>query len=59
MADNMHPDTATQAAALLWQHRRAGSKLAAANAAGLDAIGVELSPKRAARARELGLAPPE
>ena len=36
-----------------------GTMLAAANAAGLDAIGVELSPKRAARARELGLTPPE
>lgn len=33
MADNMHPDTATQAAALLWQHRQAGSKLAALPAA--------------------------
>jgi tRNA/tmRNA/rRNA uracil-C5-methylase (TrmA/RlmC/RlmD family) len=30
-----------------------GTMLAVANAAGLDAVGVELSPKRAARARTL------
>ena len=29
MAAGMHPDAATQAAALLWRHRQAGSKLAA------------------------------
>lgn len=34
-----------------------GSMLAVANAHGLDAIGVERSPKRAARARTLSLAP--
>jgi hypothetical protein len=34
-----------------------GTMLAAANAAGLDAIGVEKSPRRAARARTLTLAP--
>ncbi len=34
-----------------------GTMLAAANAAGLDAIGVERSPKRAERARRLVLAP--
>ena len=28
MAAGMHPDTATQATTLLWQHRQAGSKLA-------------------------------
>ena len=33
MAAGMHPDTATQAATLLWQHRQAGSKLAALPAA--------------------------
>jgi hypothetical protein len=34
-----------------------GTMLAAANAAGLDAIGVERSPRRAERARRLALAP--
>jgi tRNA G10 N-methylase Trm11 len=36
-----------------------GSMLAAANAHGLDAIGVERSPKRAARARTLQLTLPD
>jgi hypothetical protein len=31
--------------------------LAVANAHGLDAVGVELSPRRAAQARRLGTAP--
>lgn len=35
-----------------------GSMLAVANAYGLDAVGVELSAKRAARARTLTVAPP-
>jgi hypothetical protein len=35
-----------------------GSMLAVANAYGLDAVGVELSAKRAARARTLTIAPP-
>jgi hypothetical protein len=34
-----------------------GTMLAAANAAGLDALGVERSPRRAERARRLGLEP--
>jgi hypothetical protein len=34
-----------------------GTMLAVANAHGLDAVGVELSPKRAERARQLTLAP--
>ena len=34
-----------------------GSVLAVANSLGLDAVGVERSPKRAARARTLGLSP--
>jgi hypothetical protein len=35
-----------------------GTMLAAANDAGLDAVGVERSPKRAERARHLGARPP-